>query len=139
MMCRGTWHSACKVSRTNMPAVCSLVWCCPYWRDCGSGLIGFHHRVSPIEGCHHDIGGHGHAHEDGRFPHHPGNGPSVHCPCVLAAWSIRVAIVSPGCAVHGFWQMLLMELKFYACHSSAHHPETDGSMERLNAILEQYL
>lgn len=38
-----------------------------------------------------------------------------------------------------FWQMLLMELKAQVCLSSTHHPEADGDMERVNAILEQYL
>lgn len=38
-----------------------------------------------------------------------------------------------------FWHMLLIELNVQACLSLAHLTETNGAMERVNAILEQYL
>ena len=38
-----------------------------------------------------------------------------------------------------FWRELSSRLSITLKHSSAHHPETDGQTERINAILEQYL
>ena len=38
-----------------------------------------------------------------------------------------------------FWQALCKALKIQAKLSTAHHPQTDGQTERLNAIIEQYL
>jgi transposase InsO family protein len=38
-----------------------------------------------------------------------------------------------------FWKHLTKRLKITNLLSTAHHPETDGQTERMNAILEQYL
>ena len=38
-----------------------------------------------------------------------------------------------------FWRRLLDLLGIRANRSSAFHPQTDGQMERMNSVLEQYL
>ncbi|MBW0591733.1 hypothetical protein O181_131448 [Austropuccinia psidii MF-1] len=60
---------------------------------------------------------------------------------VFSKHGLPVSIVSDGQSlfVSSFWTNLFQQLKISRDLSAAFHPETDGQIERVNQILEQYL